>query len=230
MASISPETLRTAFLIVVIFLVISLRVLLARMGIARRTIALVNLAVTGWLALTGILSVQGFFRDFQATPPKIALVILPALLAPFLIGCSRRLRPQIEQVPQQLVIALQSFRVAVEIILYGLAAQHLLPEIMTWNGRNFDILVGATAPIMAYFSFQENLARKKAVLIWNGLGLVILTNVVFHGLFSAPTAFQIFHTDPANTIIAEFPFIWLPTFVVPMAYFLHIVSIRKSLP
>jgi len=35
--------------------------------------------------------------------------------------------------------------------------------------------------------------------------------------------------EPANTMIAHLPFIWLPAFVVPVAYFLHIVSLKQLL-
>jgi hypothetical protein len=35
--------------------------------------------------------------------------------------------------------------------------------------------------------------------------------------------------EPANTVIAYFPFVWLPGFVVPVAYTLHLLSIKKCL-
>jgi hypothetical protein len=226
----TPDFLRTAFLILVVFLVISLRVLFTRAGVPRRQVALINLGLVAWIIATGFLAARGVFQDFASMPPKILLVIAPALIFTLWIALSSRIRPFVERVPAHLVVALQTFRVVMEVILYGLAAQKLLPEILTWKGRNFDILVGATAPLIAYVSVRENLLRKKISIVWNSLGLVILTNVVIHALLSTPTAFQVFFVEPSNTLVGTFPYIWLPTFVVPVAYFLHIVSIRRSLP
>jgi hypothetical protein len=36
--------------------------------------------------------------------------------------------------------------------------------------------------------------------------------------------------QPPNTIISEVPFIWLPSFVVPMALLGHAVALAKVLP
>ena len=63
-------------------------------------------------------------------------------------------------------------RIPVELVLYGLFLEKAVPEIMTFEGRNFDILAGISAPIVAYlYSKRKN---SKLLIIWNILGLSLI--------------------------------------------------------
>ncbi|MDB6080057.1 MAG: putative transrane protein of unknown function, partial [Akkermansiaceae bacterium] len=46
-------------------------------------------------------------------------------------------------------------------------------------------------------------------------------------LLSAPFPFQRLALDQPNVAILSFPFIWLPTFIVPVVLFTHLASIRQ---
>jgi hypothetical protein len=129
----------------------------------------------------------------------------------------------LRHVPVQVLTNLQVFRVFVEILLWMLFIQYALPVQMTFEGRNFDILAGLTAPVMAYL-FAGN---RKLIIAWNLVSLGLLINIVAIAILSMPSPLQIFHNEPSNTIVAEFPFIFLPTFLVPLAYGLHFLSLRK---
>ena len=59
-------------------------------------------------------------------------------------------------------------------------------------------------------------------------GILILLNVVVHAQLSTPT-FRVFITQPPVTFIAYVPWIWLPAFLVPLAWALHALSIRQLL-
>jgi hypothetical protein len=76
---------------------------------------------------------------------------------------------------------------------------------------------------MAIF-FADN---RKLMIAWNLISLGLLINIVAIAIVSMPSPLRIFHNEPANTIVAEFPFIFLPTFLVPLAYGLHFLSLRK---
>ena len=178
-----------------------------------------------WLLVTGLLSAAGFFKNFDSMPPRIFLAIGPAIVFLGFASVSSRLSRWVQKIPQKWLLHTQSFRVVMEVVLWLLAKKHLAPEHLTWNGRNFDILGGISAPFVAYF-FAKN---RRVVLVWNIFGVLMLLNVFIHGLLSAPLPFQVFHTDPLNTFVSGFPYIWLPAFVVPFAFFLHILSIRKIL-
>jgi hypothetical protein len=119
-------------------------------------------------------------------------------------------------------------RIPVELVLYWLFLHKAVPELMTFSGRNFDILAGITAPFVYYFGFLKNMIHRKGILLWNIICLLLLLNIVVNAILSAPTPFQQFAFGQPNIAILHFPYIWLPTVVVPIVLFSHLVAIRKS--
>lgn len=194
--------------------------------ILRAKVLVFRMSLGAWIVLVSFLAVQGFFMDFLSLPPKIMFAIVPALGLTLYLGFSKRVDPVLKIVPAAWIIGLQSFRILVEIVLWQLALRGLLPPEMSFEGRNFDILVGLTTPIVAFFVYTGKVGPK-FIKVWNILGILILTNIVLHGLLAAPTQFQVFKFSPSNSIIGTFPYILLPVFVVPVAYFLHILSLRQ---
>lgn len=194
---------------------------------AARGVRLAGVALGGWLALTAALAGRGFFEDFYALPPHMLLAIGPPLLAVLALAASGRLASLLAALPPSWPIAAQTFRVLVEIVLWRLAVAGVAPEIMTFTGRNVDILVGLTAPIVAYNCFVRRAWPVRVARWWNWAGVVILLNVVVHALLSAPTRFRVFETDPPTTFIGDLPYIWLPAFLVPLAWALHAISLRQ---
>src|SRR6267143_1558222 len=182
--------------------VMILAAILIRWSARRRVPGVAGLGLIGWLAVTGSLAIKGFFEDWSRLPPRL----LPALLA---------------ATPLQWPIYLQSFRILMEIILWLLFVQHRAPAIMTFEGRNVDILVGLTAIPVAYFCFVRKAWPRQVALWWNAISVLVLLNVVVHAQLSTPSPFRVFLTDPPVTFIGEWPYIWLPGFLVPLAWLLH---------
>ena len=180
-----------------------------------------------WLSALSILAKKGFFAQFDAIPPHLALALVPNVL--FLIFLSAR-----KTLPQKLIaislvplIAFQTFRVAMEFILFRLVEAHEIPSVLTLSGGNYDIFVGVTAPLMALVARFYGKKSAGALMTWNVFGFLVLTNTLVHGVLSAPTRFQVFFTNPSTTLIAAYPWIWLPGFVVPVALAGHILSFRQ---
>jgi len=187
----------------------------------------VMLAITAWVAALGFLSLQGFFANFKSLPPRI----LPALLVPLGAGLlclrSAATRELLARTPPQWPIYLQSFRILMEIILWLLYLQHRAPVIMTFEGRNVDILVGVTAIPVGYLCFVRRTWPARVALWWNVAGILILLNVVAHAQLSTPSPFRVFVTDPPLTFIAYWPYILLPGFLVPLAWLGHAASLMQ---
>jgi hypothetical protein len=61
--------------------------------------------------------------------------------------------------------------------------------------------------------------------VWNAAGIVILANVVIHAQLALPTPFRAFVTEPSTAFLATFPYVWLPGFLVPFAFWLHAGSL-----
>lgn len=180
-----------------------------------------------WLGIIGLLAGQDFFLNLNARPPRL----LPAVLLPMLVIITLFVLPSgrrfLDALSLPAVTYLNSIRVLVEIVLYGLFIYRQVPQLITFEGRNVDILAGLTAPIMAYFSFNRPLISTRWLLVWNVLALLLLVNVVTHAILSAPLPFQQLAFDQPNVAILKFPFIWLPGFVVPVVLLGHLVSIRR---
>jgi hypothetical protein len=100
---------------------------------------------------------------------------------------------------------------------------------MTFEGRNFDIMSGLTAPFVFYFVFIKKTLGTKVILIWNLVCLGLLINVVTNAILSAPFPFQKFSFDQLNIAILYFPFVWLPCCVVPLVLISHLAAIRTIL-
>jgi cytochrome c biogenesis factor len=98
---------------------------------------------------------------------------------------------------------------------------------MTFEGRNFDILSGISAPFIAYFGFNKRTLSRKTLLVWNVVCLALVLQVVVTGILSAPSAIQQFSFDQPNYAILIFPFVWLPGIVVPIVIFGHLTSIKR---
>jgi hypothetical protein len=212
---------------------ISLTLLLAAVlvaGVHRaagwRKAAVVGAVLAVWLAFSGVLAARGVLMDFTSLPPRIAVVVLPPILLALAIGFGAA-DGLVRVLPPRWPVAAQTFRVGVEILLAQLASAGLIAEMMSWRGANFDVLTGLTAPLAAWLAFRGGRFARGWMAAWNVGGLALLVNVVARGLLSAPTPFRMIVTDPPNTVVARFPVVWLPAFLVATAFVLHVVSLRQ---
>jgi|SRR6185369_1924282 len=181
-----------------------------------------------WLAVTGILAWKGFFKNTSVIPPRLLIVMLPAIMAVVLAMITKRGRRFIDGLNLKNLTILHIVRIPVELTLYWLAAQKTIPELMTFAGRNFDILSGITAPIIYLVCFKgSELINRKLLLVWNFICLGLLLNIVINAILAAPFPFQQFGFDQPNIAIFYFPFIWLPSFIVIVVLFSHLAAIRK---
>ncbi|QJD78326.1 hypothetical protein HH216_07735 [Spirosoma rhododendri] len=183
--------------------------------------------LAAWAALQMVVAFTGFYRRTNTIPPRLALLIGPPLL--FIIGLfvTKRGRQFIDSLRLDQLTVLHFIRINVEIILFMLFISKAIPEVMTFEGRNFDILAGLTAPLVYYLAFVRRQLSQRALLFWNLLCLGLLTNIVVTALLSAPTPFQRLAFDQPNIAIQYFPFVWLPSVVVPIVLFSHLTAIRR---
>lgn len=184
-------------------------------------------SIVVWLAFISLLAANQVLSDFSTMPPKFLITVAIPLVVILWATFTRSAGEIISRIQPQHILYLQSFRVFVEILLWMLFIENLLPYQMTFEGYNFDILVGITGPIMGLI-----IQHKKSpllLLIWNIAGLCLLINIVTIAILSTPVPFRMFMNEPANHIVTQFPIVWLPGLLVPLAYTLHILSIRQAL-
>lgn len=187
------------------------------------------LTLSAWIIFLAALGLSGFLTNFTIIPPRLTVVILPAIIGLTLLLNNAGFNEILAKIPYSWLIGLQSFRIFIELILWGLFVAKIIPIQMTFEGRNFDILVGLTAPLVALYVWKELPFFRQVATVWNILGLGLLINIVVVASLSAPSPMRFFMNEPANTMIAYFPFVWLPGFAVPIAYYLHAFSIKQML-
>ncbi|MFI5154675.1 MAG: hypothetical protein ACHQEM_00725 [Chitinophagales bacterium] len=183
-----------------------------------------------WLLLTGVLSYSGFFLDYARFPPHFMIAMLIPLIAILLSFVNSGGRRLIDKIPLLPLVLLSIVRIPVEIVLYLLYLNKQIPELMTFAGRNYDILAGLTVPVIYLVCFKDGqLTNRRVFLIWNIFSLALLMNIVVNAILSAPFPFQKFGFDQPNKAIFYFPYAWLPAFIVMTVLFSHLVSIRRIL-
>jgi len=187
----------------------------------------ISFAVAGWLFFQGILGYLEFYTYVGTEPYRFLLAAPPTLLIILGVFVSKRGRNWILSLDLKTLTILHSVRIPVELVLYWLFLHKTIPELMTFSGRNFDILAGITAPFVYYFGFVKNKIGRKGILLWNIICLILLLNIVINAILSVPAPFQQFAFNQPNIAILYFPMVWLLAFVVPVVLFSHLVAIKR---
>jgi hypothetical protein len=180
-----------------------------------------------WLGLQAAISLSGFYLFSSGLPPRFALLLMPPIVMIVILFITKKGRLFITGFDVKALTLIHIVRIPVELTLYWLFIHKTIPQVMTFEGRNFDILCGITAPIIYYFGYIKNTFGRVTLLAWNIACLLLLANIVITAVISAPFDFQKIGLDQPNIALFYFPFIWLPCFVVPVALFSHMVNIRK---
>jgi hypothetical protein len=182
-----------------------------------------------WLALQTFIGLSGFYTVTNKIPPRFLLLVVPPII--FIVGLFTTTKGKqfIDGLQTKTLTILHTIRIPVEIVLFLLFVNKTVPELMTFEGRNFDILSGLTAPIIFYWGFLRKRLERRIILIWNFICLGLLFNIVAIAVLSAPFPIQQLAFDQPNIAILYFPFIWLPSCVVPLVLLSHLATIRQIL-
>ncbi|MBX2840752.1 MAG: hypothetical protein KTR26_03215 [Flammeovirgaceae bacterium] len=195
---------------------------------SRKAILLkIGFVIIGWAAISGTLAWLGFFSDFDTMPPKLFINFFIPLFLILSVLFSGKFTKLLKTVPPSWLMYIQGFRFFVEILLWMLFLDNLLPIQLTFEGRNWDVLAGITGPIFAYICFGNGRSNINLAIVWNFIGLALLVNIVAMAILSVPLPFRYFMNKPSNVIVATFPVVWLPGLLVPLAYSMHLFSLKQ---
>lgn len=178
-----------------------------------------------WMIALAAASLYGFFEKTNTIPPRLFLAPAIPMITIALLFISKAGRNFIGQLDLKLLTLLHLVRIPVEICLYFLFIHKMVPEIMTFEGSNFDVISGISAPFAALIFFKKGRLKRWGLLLWNMACLALLANIVLIAALSVPTPLQQFGFEQPNLAIIQFPYIWLPGIVVPIVLFSHLASI-----
>jgi hypothetical protein len=198
-----------------------------RAGAPRRTarrVAVATLAASAaWMALTWAAARSGRLADMERTPPPFALLVVAILGLAAAIAFSR-FGDRLVRLPLWMLVAVQAFRLPLEIAMHQMYERGIMPVQMSYSGRNFDILTGLSAVVVAALVWSGR-AGRGVVSVWNAAGFALLANVVLVAILSTP---RIGYYGPAhlNVFVLHAPFVWLPAVMVLAALAGHLLIFR----
>ncbi|GAB4235285.1 MAG: hypothetical protein Tsb0034_09380 [Ekhidna sp.] len=190
------------------------------------TPSLVLAVLLGWIFLVSVQTFSGFFMDFSR-PPRLMLYVGVCVVSIAVLFIVPKSRAFIAEMPITTLHYLHIIRVPVEMVLWWLAVWELVPIEMTFEGSNLDILSGISAPFAAVFMVGSRSKSRLGALIWNLIALALLVNIVSRAISLTPYFFQAGEGQLANMGVFYFPYVLLPTFVVPAVFFCHLASIYQ---
>ena len=181
-----------------------------------------------WFTYLFNLSLSGFLTDLQLPPRLPLFVFLPFALFTFLFYRKTIRSNWIKDFPLAWLTYPQSFRIFVELILLYTFYKGIIPKEATFEGLNFDVLMGISAPFMAYFFFRKYSINKDVAVFWNILGILMILFVAFiiGTSFYNPSIWG--HDEVMVTLyFVQFPYLLVAGFLAPLGIFMHVLSLAK---
>jgi len=179
-----------------------------------------------WSLTQSILAFIGFYENTDLVPPRFLHVLIPVFISLIYGLTNKPLKSILDNKNIKISTFIHTIRLPIEIILLHLYLNNMMPELMTFEGRNFDILAGISAPIIG-FLFMKNIIGKHTLIIWNFLGLALILFVFVNGILSSELPIQMLGFEQPTKAPNYFPFILLPATIVPIVIYSHITDIIK---
>ncbi len=175
----------------------------------------------GWSLIIGTVALVGSFASY---PQSFILALVATLVVHiFIFRKIGRQQPNVV-----LLLLIHVLRIAVELFLYELYLDKMIPRLMTFRGLNFDIVIGLFALVfLIAYLFQKSIINSWVFVLWNYLGILSLLIVVMIGVLSSPVPIQQFGFEQPNVAVLGFPYGLLPTIIVPIAIVSHLLLLRR---
>ena len=210
------------------FYAIAAFVLLAAIALVRRVVpdrvgvfAAVSL---GWTAVVSVAAFTGLLLPTGRPPVAFLLLFAGILLLGIVLARSTIGERLATGLPLAVLVGFQAFRFPLELAMHRAHSEGLMPVQMSYSGRNFDIVTGVTALLLA---IALHLARLPlwVVRAWNWMGLALLVNIVTVAMLSTP-AIAYFGPDRLNVFVFQMPYTLLPAVMVLAAWAGHLIVFR----
>jgi hypothetical protein len=221
----SPSLLAALVLIPTAAVIVALFAVMWRRRSSPRTarVAVVGgIVLAAWAIVTAKLALDGFYApdEAQAFPPIGLPLIVALVLLALAVATSPSLRTLLSD--QKDLIRLNLWRLEGAVFLL-LAVTGQVPLLWAIPAGVGDVLVGSTAFWVA--SRLDAPGGKRLAVAFNVFGLMDLVVAVGLGIATSPGPTRLFLTTPTSELLTRFPLALVPTFLVPLAFALHIVSL-----
>lgn len=160
-------------------------------------------------------------------PPKFPLLIFsPFVIFLIIFYFRNRKNKSVQAIPIKWPIYFQSFRVFVELLILYTFFSGIIPKSASFEGYNYDILMGLTAPIVALLVYRTNNLKKRVAYFWNMVGIIM---ILWVGFIIASSLYFPTIWGGAESLVSDdflkFPYLLLPAFLAPMGIFMHVIAL-----
>lgn len=183
--------------------------------------------IVGWFIVALETSLAGWYGGPGRKIPTIQYgLLIPILIGVLLFWQWPLLRRVLAVIPNEWLVGIQFYR-ALGVIFLILYDAGWLPGLFALPAGLGDVSVGLLAPIVAiaYARFGDGAARR--VRLWNLLGIADLVIAVTLGFLTSPSPLQLASFDRPSGLIAVFPLVLIPVYMVPLSILLHFASLRQ---
>ena len=178
----------------------------------------------GWTALVSAASFSGVLVPVQRPPVPFLLLFAGIVTLGISLARSAVGERLARGVPLALLVGFQGFRFPLELVMHRAYTEGLMPVQMTYTGRNFDIVTGVSALLLA-IALQTTRVPLWIVRTWNWLGLALLANIVIVAMLSTPLI-ALFGPARVNVFVFRMPYTLLPAVMVLAAWAGHLIVFR----
>jgi hypothetical protein len=186
--------------------------------------------LAAWFALVLAIGAGGALDPARGLGvPALGLTV--ALPVAALVGAFfafQPIRAAMLATPLSALVAVNTIRILGVIFVALYAAGRLPPPFAPSAGWG-DIIVGVTAPPLAWSIARFGARVRILTLLWNVFGAADLVNAVALGALSAPGPLNAFAGPPTSAIMTSLPWLMIPGFLVPSLFFIHLVIFRRLL-
>jgi hypothetical protein len=178
-----------------------------------------------WIVVQSAISLARFYIDTSSMPPRLLFAVVPAFVSILILFATNKGRQFLDTLTPEALVLLHVIRIPVELILHALYQHKAIPVVMTFEGRNFDIISGISA-LVIYLLMKRKMIGRKTLIAWNVICIGLLINIVAHAVLAVPYRFQQISFDQPNVGVLYFPYLLLPAVVVPLVLLSHLASLR----
>ena len=178
-----------------------------------------------WFLVALALGLAGAYKAAPDRVPTIQYgIFIPLVVGAWLILRSPAVGRIIDAVPQPWIVGVQLYR-ALGVIFLILYANHQMPGLFALPAGIGDVTVGLLAPVVALAYARDARRNAGRVTTWNILGILDLVVAITTGFITSPST--LFSYAPPNALIAIFPLVLIPVYLVPLSLLLHLASLAK---
>lgn len=177
-----------------------------------------------WLGYIIVLSQTGVLNNFDFPPRVPLLIVTPCIVLIVFVTGRPSFKSVLKKTPLHLPVFLISFRIFVELLIYGAYRNGIFPKRVTFEGLNFDVLVGLSSLIIGVLLVKKMLSLQ-ALWIWNIISMLVLTLTMFS--FVSAYYFTDWVASTGHDELVRFPYLLLVSVLLPIAIFLHVFIIGQ---